>query len=123
MKAFFNFCLFLVLCLTPMAIYGQSDPTQQPATPQIQQPTERQKPRLRNQRQQRQMKMRKAWLRLDINQDQRISREEWNKRPKAFDRLDADHDGFITREEMRKMRELRRNRNRSNPTATKPPVN
>ncbi|HZS09836.1 MAG TPA: EF-hand domain-containing protein [Blastocatellia bacterium] len=42
----------------------------------------------------------KMFRRLDKNNDGRISRDEWARRPKAFARLDANNDGFITREEL-----------------------
>lgn len=50
----------------------------------------------------------KRFQRLDRNQDGRISRDEWTRRPRAFDRLDLNHDGFITREELRLRRPRRR---------------
>ncbi len=39
--------------------------------------------------------------RLDINNDGRISRDEWKGNPAAFDRIDKDGDGSLTREELR----------------------
>ena len=66
-------------------------------------------------------RIRRKLAQMDTDQDQKISRDEWQRRPKAFDRLDANHDGFITREDITILRERRRKRN--NPNATKPPAN
>lgn len=44
---------------------------------------------------------------MDANNDQQISREEWTGKPEGFSRLDANNDGIITREELRQLRKPR----------------
>ena len=41
------------------------------------------------------------WKKLDQDNDDRISRSEWQRNEQSFDRLDADKDGFVTKEELR----------------------
>ena len=41
---------------------------------------------------------------LDVDQDGRISRDEWKRTPEIFDRLDANHDGAVTRDEFQAAR-------------------
>lgn len=43
-----------------------------------------------------------ALKQMDTNNDGRISRDEWNKKPKAFDRRDQNKDGYLTPEEIGK---------------------
>jgi Ca2+-binding EF-hand superfamily protein len=63
----------------------------------------------------RRMKMRKdkvakAFNRLDLNRDGRITPNEWRRKPKAFDRIDTNHDGAITLDEFRAFRAQRMGR-------------
>ncbi|MBO0720582.1 MAG: EF-hand domain-containing protein, partial [Blastocatellia bacterium] len=48
-----------------------------------------------------------AMMRMDTNNDGKISREEWKGKPEEFDKIDKNGDGFITKEELA---ESRRNR-------------
>jgi Ca2+-binding EF-hand superfamily protein len=41
----------------------------------------------------------KRMKRLDINNDGKISRDEWKGKPEAFAKIDKDGDGSLTREE------------------------
>jgi hypothetical protein len=106
-----------VVSLSAASSFGQSPANQLPE--QNQDPQSRvQKQRQRGERHE---KRRHRLAQLDTDKDQRISRDEWIRRPKAFDRLDSNHDGFITREEMKALREQRRRRNNAN--ENKPPAN
>ncbi|HWQ33937.1 MAG TPA: EF-hand domain-containing protein [Blastocatellia bacterium] len=55
----------------------------------------------------RQQKLDRAFQRLDRNNDGRITRDEWTRRPKAFDRFDLNRDGAITRDEFEQVRRRR----------------
>lgn len=54
-----------------------------------------------------QQKLERAFQRLDRNNDGRITRDEWTRRPKAFDRFDLNRDGAITRDEFQQVRRRR----------------
>jgi hypothetical protein len=38
---------------------------------------------------------------MDVNNDARVTRDEWKGNPKRFDRLDANRDGVLTEEEIK----------------------
>jgi Ca2+-binding EF-hand superfamily protein len=42
---------------------------------------------------------RRSLPRMDKNNDGRISRDEWNRKPERFDKLDKNGDGYLDREE------------------------
>jgi len=45
----------------------------------------------------------KRFFKMDTNQDEKVSFEEWTKSKTAsFQKIDVDGDGFVTREEMKK---------------------
>ena len=52
---------------------------------------------------------------MDVNNDGKISKEEWKGPADLFTRIDADKDGYITREEMRQNRPQRGDRRRGRP--------
>jgi Ca2+-binding EF-hand superfamily protein len=43
---------------------------------------------------------RRALKQMDVNNDGRVTRDEWKGAPKRFDRLDSNHDGVITQEDL-----------------------
>jgi hypothetical protein len=45
-------------------------------------------------------KLDKKFKKLDVNNDGKLSRDEWKGRAKAFDRLDTNHDGVLTKDEL-----------------------
>lgn len=55
-------------------------------------------------------KVAKAFNKLDMNRDGRITPNEWRRKPKAFDRIDTNHDGGITLDEFRAFRARRMGR-------------
>ena|ERR1044072_3466809 len=112
-------CCFALTVVAPLA-FAQASSTQSAEPNQTSPNPQRRMPGNRDARK-RGEKIRHRLAQLDTDQDQRISRDEWKRRPKAFDRLDSNHDGFITREEMKALREQRRKRNNAN--ENKPPAN
>lgn len=50
----------------------------------------------------------KIFKKMDKNNDQQISRDEWSRKPKAFDRLDQNHDGVLTEVELKEAQKHRR---------------
>ncbi len=50
----------------------------------------------------------RRFQKLDKNNDGKITRDEWKRKPKAFGRLDLNHDGVITLDELRQARPRRR---------------
>lgn len=47
----------------------------------------------------------KGFMKMDINNDGFISKEEWTRNEKAFDRIDINKDGRISKEEMQEFRQ------------------
>ncbi len=56
----------------------------------------------------------KIFKKMDKNNDQQISRDEWQRKPKAFDRIDQNNDGVLTDVELKEAQKRRRHSN--NPT-------
>lgn len=56
----------------------------------------------------------KIFKKMDKNNDQQISRDEWSRKPKAFDRLDQNKDGVLTEVELKEAHKQRRDS--QNPT-------
>jgi hypothetical protein len=121
MKQFSMLFICLVILSTATATFAQTQSGQQTDQTQTDQGIGRRSPRPNRQGKNRGEKRRHRLAQMDTDQDQRISRDEWKRRPKGFDRLDSNGDGFITREEMAALREKRRKRNNAN--ETKPPSN
>lgn len=46
-------------------------------------------------------------MKMDVNGDGYISREEWTRNERAFDRIDISKDGRISKEEMQEFRQQR----------------
>jgi Ca2+-binding EF-hand superfamily protein len=120
-KHFSILFICLILALSAKISSGQAQSNPQSEQNQSEQTQRRNAQRPNRQGKHRGERMRQRLAKMDADKDQKISRDEWKRRPKGFDRLDTDHDGFITREEITTLREQRRKRN--NPNATKPPVN
>jgi hypothetical protein len=63
-------------------------------------------------RQHRQRSVEKRLKKFDTNNDGRITRDEWTRRPKKFDRLDLNHDGVLTSDELQQAAARHRKRRR-----------
>ncbi|MBX7173862.1 MAG: hypothetical protein K1X72_23030 [Pyrinomonadaceae bacterium] len=46
-------------------------------------------------------------MKMDLNGDGYISKEEWTRNEKAFDRIDTNKDGRLSKEEMQQFRQQR----------------
>ncbi len=112
-------CLGLMLAANmTFAQTRSSQQTEQNPPAQLEQGN---RPRANREGKNRREKFRQRLAQMDRDQDQKISRDEWQRRPRAFDRFDTNHDGFITREELTARREQRRKRHEAN--ENKPPAN
>ena len=89
MKKLINWLLIAMVCLSALPAFGQAIPRRAKI---------------------RKDKVAKAFGRLDLNHDGRITPGEWRRKPKAFDRIDANHDGAVTLDEFRAYRAARRTR-------------
>lgn len=49
--------------------------------------------------------MKNKVMKMDVNGDGYISREEWTRNEKAFDRIDFNKDGRLSKEEMQEFRQ------------------